>query len=369
MGISSVIEQTVKAIHSGEQRKKSVAERLGPLKKGILPSGCESFPENGLAFTVQDWVPQGLVAGVDSGFVAKRLASVDLVIIRAVGVVFDYKNGVVDSTKYFPDYFHFPEPHLSSGSLEQDEAEQSKSLMRLREEVGVMKKVIELHSPKYLFIDGSIVPQFQDKPRKESALTGNYSDIITEFESLYAVAEKHGCTLIATVEDSRGSRFRQILQDDILGREEGAAKKLSLIAQDLDGLSDSAILDYFLEVGERSCAFTYTKSISQHPVLQDFNSKWSKGIYGLYIKPAVLDRPLRCEFICHGGLKEKADEVASVALALSSMHREYAFPSVLIEADLRAKLHNDEIDLVFNKIWDKLGAGVKLRMRRENRPF
>ena len=363
MEISSVIEKTVSAIHSQEGRKKSVAERLFPLKSRALGFDCDAIPEGGLAFPVANWVPEGGVAGVDSGFVSKRLASVDLVLLRAMGVVFNYNAGVISSTKYFPDYFHFPEPHLAGNSLEQDEAEQSTSLLRLREEVSTAKSVIELHRPKYLFIDGSIVPQYQDKPRKESALSGKYSDIISEFESLYSCAEKENCTLIATVEDSRGSRFRQILQEEILARVH------MLEPSELDGLFDSAILDYLLSVGERSCSFTYTKSIAQHPVLQDFNSKWSGAIYGMYLKPALYDRPLRVEFICHGGLKEKADEVASVAMALSSMHREYAFPSVLIDADLHAKLSPNEIDIVFNRILDKVGNSVRLKMRRDNRPF
>ncbi len=365
MAISQVIEQTVKAIHSGEMRKKSAAERFSPLKSRVFDCNGSGLVEGSLAIKVAKWIPQGLVAGVDSGFVAKRLASVDLILIRAVGVLFDYKNGKLASAKYYPNFFSFPEPHVSSGSLEQDEAEQSKSLMRLREEVSVAKKLIELHSPKYLFLDGSIVPQYQDKPRKESGLVKDYSGIISEFESLYSLAQKNGCTLISTVEDSRGSRFTQMIQEEILSHENAADKGA------LDGLFDSAFLDYFLSVGERSCAFTYTKNIDQHPVLHDFSQQWSKSIYGLYLKPSSFDRPLRVEFICTGraNISQLADEISSVAFALSSMHREYAFPSVLIEADIRAKLKNDEIEIISNKILDKLGSSVKLRMRRENRPF
>ena len=132
---------------------------------------------------------------------------------------------------------------------------------------------------------------------------------------------------------------------------------------------DSSFLDYFLSLGERSCSFTYTKNIKQHPVLSDFNESWSNNIFGLYIKPSNYDRPLRVEFISKGNLSEKANEVASVAFALSSLHREYAYPSVLIEADFHAKLKSDEIEIVYNKIMDKLGNSIKLKMRRDNRPF
>ena len=74
---------------------------------------------------------------------------------------------------------------MSNKALELDEAEQNKSLMRLKEEVNSCKALIEGHSPKYCFIDGSIIPQYQDKPRKDSKITDNYHGIIHEFESSF----------------------------------------------------------------------------------------------------------------------------------------------------------------------------------------
>ena len=357
MRLSKVIDQAVEAIKFGEERKKTVSGKLISLKK----KSFDFLEEHELVVPIERWVPNSLVAGVDSGFVAKRLASVDIVLIRAMGVLFDYKDGKLDSAKYYPGFFRFPEPHMSNKALELDEAEQNKSLMRLKEEVNSCKALIKEHSPKYCFIDGSIIPQYQDKPRKDSKITDNYHGIIHEFESLYELAEKNNCILIATVEDSRGSRFVSILQDYVL-KKEG-------INENLSGMFDSSFLDYFLSVGERSCAFSYTKNIKQHPVLSDFSEKWSNSIHALYIKPSAFDKPLRIEFISKKNLKENANEVARVAFALSSLHREYAYPSVLIEADMHAKLKPEEIEIVFNKIMDKVGNSVKIKMRRDNRPF
>jgi hypothetical protein len=53
--------------------------------------------------------------------------------------------------------------------------------------------------------------------------------------------------------------------------------------------------------------------------------------------------------------------------ALSSLHKEYSYPSVLIEADLRAGLNETDISVVYDKLIDKLGP--KVRMRRNSRPF
>jgi hypothetical protein len=76
---------------------------------------------------------------------------------------------------------------------------------------------------------------------------------------------------------------------------------------------------------------------------------------------------LRVEFICKDGLKECADKISSVVYAISSLHKEYSYPSVLIDADMRAGLKPDEISIVYDRLIDRLGT--KIRMRRNSRPF
>ncbi|MFH1256035.1 MAG: DNA double-strand break repair nuclease NurA [Candidatus Diapherotrites archaeon] len=362
---SNVINEAVNAIHSGEELKQNAAKHLFPLKTGDLSKfNSRELLEEKLVFPVAPCSLDCRISGVDSGFVGKNLASLDLVLVRAVSVAFDFENGKMVKALYWPDFYHFPEPVLSNGALDHDEAGCSKSLVRLHKEIFAAKKAIETFSPKYCFLDGSIIPQYADKPRNDSSVCSDYHSIIDEFQSLYALAEESNCTLIACVEDSRGSRFRGILQEEIL------SKARLFDPKKLDSLFDSSLLDYLLLKGERSCAFTYTKNISQHPILNDFEEKWSRKVHAFYLKPSLYDRPLRVEFLSNGeSVSAKANELSSVVFSLSSLHREYAYPSVLIEADLRARLHPNEIEAVYNKIWDKLGKHVKIRLRRENRPF
>ena len=77
------------------------------------------------------------------------------------------------------------------------------------------------------------------------------------------------------------------------------------------------------------------------------------------------------EFLHQNGesISKHASKVASMVFAQSCMHREYAYPSILIEADLHAKIHSQEIEIVYDKILNKLGKGFKLRLRRDYRPF
>lgn len=362
MDVSVVIDRAVAEIVNFESKRKTLCEKLFPLRSSDFSS--TGFPEHKLVFSVSKWVPAGVVAGVDSGFVSRRFSSLDVVLVRAISAIFSYSQGKLSFSSYYPGFFSFPVPFFSGSHLEDDEFDQSKSLVRLREELRVAKDVIVRYSPKYLFIDGSIVPQYRDKPRKGSELEQGYSSIISDFESLYSLASSNGTTIIATVEDSRGKRFCEFLSSDVV------PVFFSDFVVDLGNIFDAQLLDVFLRVGERSCAFSYTKDISKHPILQDFSSFWAEKIYCLYLKPSVLDRPLRVEFLADSkSVASVADEVSSVVFALSSLHREYAYPSVLIDADLHARLSPSEIELVFNKIFDKLGGSSRLRLRRDNRPF
>jgi len=365
MDLSSVIMEAVESISSAESKRMVLGEKLRKLKQIQHSVDEREVFENKLSFPIKGIELDGRIAGVDSGFVGKNLFFLDLILVRSVGVVFEYEQGRLKKAFYHPNFFSFPMPHLSNNALELDEFNCSKSIIRLREETRTATEVIQEFSPKYCFLDGSIIPQYADKPRKDSKIKHIYHSLIQEFERLFETAENKNCFLVACVEDSRGSRFASILKEKILSKE-----KLS----ETDYLSetmDAILLDYFLDVGERSMVFRYSSEAKAHPILSDFSEQWRDSVFCCYLKPAPLDRPLRIEFL-HSKEKElskEAEEIASIASALSSMHREYAFPSVLIEADLHARLKPEEVETVSQKILDKLANKVKLRMRRDARPF
>ncbi len=366
MHLHQVISEAVDNVAAADERRKGIARQLLPLcSQSLTELESRELLEEKLVSPMQRAELDCSIAGVDSGFVGKDLLALDLVLVRALGVVFSYKKGKVAKAEYFPNHYSFPQPSLSSGSLEFDEFQCSKSIQRLLMEVGTAKEVIERFSPSYCFLDGSIVPQYADKPRKDSKIKSAYRRLLVQFQSLYAAAEKNSCELVACVEDSRGSRFRAILQRELLP---GNAS----LAAELDDCYDAILLDYLLKPGQRSMAFAYTGSIKEHPILMDFDESWAKAVHAFYIKPVAFDRPLRVEFLHQNGksgLRQHADQTASIVFAQSCMHREYAYPAILIEADLHARLSPKEIEIVYDKILNKLGKGFKLRLRRDNRPF
>ena len=65
-----------------------------------------------------------------------------------------------------------------------------------------------------------------------------------------------------------------------------------------------------------------------------------------------------------------ANDIASKVLAMSMHNETYGFPSILIEADGRARLSERDLDLIYHRLKDKVGDLPSLfKLRRELRPF
>lgn len=355
MYFDDFIKNAHKSINEKHKLNKEIVEKLIYLKNMPSLNSFETFVEK---IELNNF--SGIIAGVDSGFVSKRMAFLDLVLIRTCGAIFFYNNFKLEKAEYFPGPTILPEPILLKNGLEKDEELQSTSLERLKKEVNLSIDIINKYKPNYFFIDGSIVPQYQDKPRADSKINSDYDSIICLFEKLYETAQINSTVLISTIEDSRGNRFKQLLTDYL---------KLNSKKIDLSQTTDSSILDNFLLSGERTFSFEYTNNVDSHAILKDYSKKWSKNIFVFYIKTSEFDFPLRVEFICNESskLKELSDEIAGVVYKLSSLYKEYSYPSILIEADLRARLNEKDINLVYEKLIDKLGP--KMLLRRNSRPF
>ncbi|MBI4053639.1 MAG: DNA double-strand break repair nuclease NurA [Candidatus Diapherotrites archaeon] len=367
MTINSVIDEAVSGIHAMDARRKIFSEKLLLLKdEDLAPLNDRELLEDRLILPVRNAQAfSKKVAGVDSGFADKRLFSFDLILVRAVAVCFAYDNGKLASAQYLPNYFSFPTPLLNNAALDNDEFQVSRSLQRLLEEVRLAKRAIAEFRPDYCFLDGSVIPQYVES-RQDSQVKAFYHETLAEFQQLYSEAEKAGCQIVGCVEDSRGSQLRTILQKSVLPKVPVCNPAL------LDETYDSVLLDYLLKKGERSFAFNYSAHAKEHPILKDFDEKWAKQVHVFYLKPVDFDRPLRVEFLSNKKGPEFAghvDEIAQAVRFLSGFHKEYAYPSVLIEADFRARLNNAEIETVYEKIVDKLSRHLKLRLRRNSRPF
>ena len=350
MPMEEGLESIAKRIAIAEKARSELAARLR------FNSGKMEYPEtleSQLHYPVKLEQVNGSVAAVDAGIAGEELHGFDFLVQRTVGVVFEYSGSRVKSHKYFPSALPPLDYDVRSG-LDSHDVMWHKSLFRLKGELGCSQRIIEQHSPSYLLLDGSIAPLLSDKPPEDSEMRPLYDEVVAAYRSLYETAWKSGCCLLGVIKDSRSKRFIEIV-----GR----------YAQNEEGFAhttDTNFLYFLLEAGERTCAFTYSSKPTSHQVLKDLG-QWSEKILSFYIKPVKDDRPLRVEFL--SGQKTFA-EVASFAHSLSCSHKAYAYPAILIEADLRAALMPEDFERAYGALFSKLGRSSSLfRLRRNDRPF
>ena len=179
---------------------------------------------------------------------------------------------------------------------------------------------------------------------------------------MFELVKRKKTILAGMIEDSRGSRFCEILCEKILPQFDS-----SLTAEMKPVLlktKDSDLLNYALEKGERTFVFPYSSNIKKHPILREFNDV---NVLVFYFKPSEFDKPVRMEFLGDKGMDAVADKLCSFILALTT-HSSYAMPAILVEADQRAKLSEKDIEMFYHELMNRVGF-VLFPMRRERRPF
>ncbi len=303
-------------------------------------------------------------AGVDSGFVSKQLNFANITIIKEAGVFFDYQEGQLKNYKYFPNMYNLPKPYLSSSSLELEEIMWNTSISRLEKELEISSLILgqqESNLELFLF-DGSIIPQYINKPTTDCPQKKKYEHLISKFLSVYKEAREKKIFLAGTIEDCRANRLFSILKDEIFND------------QNLDfELFDAFVVFSLLEKNQRTGIFKYSKDPKNHPILSDFPEEIRDNLYCCYLKLSDNDYPLRLEFVYYKdfnlSLKEYTDKLIRMVSEISSFNQKYTYPSVLIEADIRSRLTLQEINLITNKILEKTKSyGFRLP-RRESRVF
>ncbi len=343
------IAEIARNIARSEKEKKELADEMRVQQEEVYPDALERK----LIRKISSKKVNCSVGAVDGGLLAHEFHGIDLVIARAVAVVFEYVNSERKSHKYYPGAIVQPDVD-ALGYLDTHEFMWYKSLFRLSKELQVAIEAIEKYKPEYMFMDGSVVPQISDKPSEDSDIRGLYTEVITQYKKLYKAADLCECSLVGVIKDSRGKRFIDILKKH-LGHENGLGKT-----------HDTGFLNFLLKEEERSFTFRYSSSVKEHQVLKDLND-WSSRINAFYLKAVEGDRPLRIEFI-EG--KKSFDEIASVVFTLSRINKNYAYPAVLIEADMRAALDRGEIDRVYGELITRTGLrSSTMRLRRDSRPF
>jgi hypothetical protein len=290
------------------------------------------------------------IAAVDSGITSEEFHGFDLLSLRCVGVIYDYRESEILIS-------HYPNIrpkliHDSKRGLENHEVNLHKSLFRLKNELACGLEIIEKFSPSFLLLDGSIVPLISDKPPSNSLVFPLYQEVIQSYKTLYKKAEENDCSIVGVIKDSRGKRFLEIVQKY---ERENEITKHSI---------DTEFLSFLLNENERTAIISYSQNPIENPILKDLG-EWAEKIFIFYIKPISNSSAIRLEFLKG---KKSPDEIASTISSLSVINKEYTYPAALIEADIRSRITNKDIDLVDKIFYSKISNRPN-QLKRNIRPF
>ena len=294
------------------------------------------------------------LAAVDGGIVSEEYQACELVLYRAVCSVFEYSDGKVVKKASHPTGLDGFESLLLDAFDDSDNSQRD-SILRLAAEIARARESIGLFSPDMIFLDGSIFPNPQDRPPKESAAAYEFERLLEDYRALFSDCAKAGITLVGVVKDSKSRTFL-----DGLRKSGSFLQFYSEHAKCLSRTNDSAFLSMALQENERSGLAKI-----ERPDLGAGLCSTTPAT--TYLKAVKYDRPLRLEFSDY----TRADEACKAICGLCKGNSRYAYPSILIEADLRAAMDPAELEVAYARLCAKIGPdAVSIRrLRRNERPF
>jgi len=362
-----ITDNLAKIIGELENQRKNVGNFLRDSNSLTELELTDDILENKLIIQVPESDQKNLrVGGIDGGLLKKSFHGIDLMLLKAVGVVFTYAGNKLANTEYYPNAMPSPEPRTIMDPFSDLEFEINSNIERQIKEVITAAETIEKFEPDMLFMHGSVIPHYTFVPEKGSLLGENYRRMILAYVDLFEAVRLRKTVLAGVIEDSRGTRFCEILNSILLTHFSASMPPEMKII--LTRTKDSNLLSYVLQKGERSLVFPYSPRSSQHPILKDFKQAGSM-IYTFYLKTAEYDRPIRIDFLGDKGVVDKANFISSILLKMTG-HSNYGIPSILIEADQRAKLEENELEMFYQDIINKTGNISSLfEQRRNQRPF
>ncbi|MBU5687838.1 MAG: DNA double-strand break repair nuclease NurA [Candidatus Aenigmarchaeota archaeon] len=346
-----------------EKIKELVGKEIRKINDNFDIGPNEEIPEKKIIVAVDKSMKDINVVGVDGGIVKASLHGLDLLAYRAVGVNFIYKNGSLIKIDYHPSSIPEPDRATIIEALSEIDLAYCFNFIRQTKEIEIAIESLEKFKPDMILLDGSVIPHYITKPDNEFAKE-YYKRLIEKYKEFF---ESIKDTVVAgVIEDSRGNKFCDILirrvfsfLQDVLPKE-----SVDIIAKS----RDSNVLHYILKKSERTCVFNYTSDPEHHPIIKEFN-KMADKFMSFYLRTAEFDRPIRVDFIANDEPTKLADKISEFLISTSG-HAGYGLPAVLIEADQRAKLTQEDLENFYHDLINKAGnISIIFKLRRENRPF
>ncbi len=318
------------------------------------------------------------IAGVDGGLIRKRFRSMDLLLTRAVAVIFEFMSTEGPLVEFFPDAFPEPNARLVLLSMSGPELDQLASLERMAAELKVTISVLDQFHTDIILVDGSLFYHPRDRPPPGTVAHDKFQEVVALYRQLYNKIAKKQTTLVGIVKDSRSTRIVNTLGDILphILRDPAIFELMQGVDYRwlLKVSRDGDLLDTFLEEGERTFAFRYSGELPQNSnLLHNDLGAYASKIWVTYLKTARDDIPLRVEIMVKSDGEEgiqQLNRTLSAILPLSYQHPEYGLPSPIVEADARARISNNEARLIIDRLMALSGLTYStLEKRRSRNPF
>lgn len=360
------LEAAVRAerVRLEEKRKwltsfKSISSTLIDLK--------DPWKEESFIHKIPETVPKiTKVAAVDGGVLSEAMTGFDLILYRAAGVVF-FGIGSKVEAMYLPNID--PEPLIFFHTSLPSRFDFSKlsTLLRLKAEYDTAKMIIEEQSPTILFIDGKVGPLQSDliEYSEQSDLIRETQDlVIRSYKNLVETALANQVLLCGVVKDSRSTETSHVLQNylpQMIREKQIDGSKIRGWRNMLSGLLD----EYF---GEGILDSGYRTAWLRSPTPKWLNVSSQAEIWSCLARPISEDVAMRLEILFSDQLIE-IDKLINIALGaynyLCNHGLPIAIPTIISDADSRAKLTHLHLETVVDQIAITLGIPKDhLRKRR-----
>ncbi|TFG15259.1 DNA double-strand break repair nuclease NurA [Candidatus Thorarchaeota archaeon] len=377
--IDEALRTLVQQISHIENTKSGFAHAirhlLPAINLGKFPALASDFLESSLVSTVSPTNLSGLrIAAVDGGLVKKRYQSLDLIMKRAVGVVFSFQAEDSPAVEFYPSPFPNPVIKPIIATLSSNEVDQIASLERLLSELTTTIGIIDEYHTDIVLLDGSLLFHPHDRPSKETLANEKFQEVLALYKQIYNKVSKGKTTLVGVVKDSRSRKFATMLGQVLphILRKPQSFEKMKDIDYRwlLNILRDCDLLGSFLKAGERSCIFRHSAE-SNNFMVEKSLSKWTSSIMVTYLKTVSNDLPVRFEVLTRSDeATAVVDKALAAILPLSSLHQEYGMPTPIVEADTRARIGRNEAEMIVDRLMALSGlAYATLERRRSRNPF
>ena len=347
--LKATVGRIVNRINDLERRRKKNSNALRSISELGFKVG--NLTDDKIFNKVEKMPLNFVVGGVDGGLLTKTFHGIDVVLTRAVGVVFDYQNGRIVKSKVFPQKMPFI---TEVNSSDDGELITLASLYRMNEEIKKAIEVAKTASPEFLLLDGPLYPHPSTRIAKATDLHHVYKSVVSKYNELQKVCEERGVSLVGVVEDSRSRYFSKVLFETLVP---GLPKKHQELFSNNFSFRDTALLYDALQMGERTLAFKLSG-------IQDVNYK--NSVFAFYIRTAKHDRPIRIE-VTSKNPKNLLAKIPQMIYGLAAFPS-YGIPSVIVEADARAKLSQRHMISIQKMLYSKSQSPLVMNLRRESRP-